>query len=212
MADREVLVQASNILMACRKNPNKHGFELIDSKTELALMKAIEDNGFFESRDICETSSLVLQPIPYVLIFGPNNTIFSYLRGENIQHYGEARLFGKHSIGLGGHITKDDAPDYIKKCIEREVMQEEAILLGACLKPILIGTLMADDKPVDTVHFGLIYKIHTNAMVKPNESSIASGRMIPIKEIMSNPNRNQMYETWSRILIGHLPAIQNFNP
>src|SRR3989344_6069848 len=144
MADREVLVQASNILMACRKNPNKHGFELIESKTELALMKAIEGNGFFESRDICETSSLVLQPIPYVLVFGLNNTIFSYVRAENIQDYGEAKLFGKHSIGLGGHIMREDAPDYLRGNIRREVMKEE-VILGSHTDPIFVGTLMADD-------------------------------------------------------------------
>ena len=71
---------------------------------------------------------------------------------------------------------------------------------------------MAHDEAVDTVHFGLVYKMHTDTIVKPNESSIKYGRMIGIAEIMNDPNRNQKYETWSRILVDYLPAIQSFNP
>ena len=36
------------------------------------------NNGFFQSRYDCENDDLVLQPIPYVIVFGPKKTVFSY--------------------------------------------------------------------------------------------------------------------------------------
>ena len=68
---------------------------------------------------------------------------------------------------------------------------------------------MAYDKEVDRVHFGLVFKRHTEKGVVPAEKSISSGRMISIDEVMNDPNSMQQYETWSRVLIPHLVEIYN---
>jgi len=197
--DRIVLVEVAETLMKHRKK--KEGFEFLDCDKALELFKDIED-GFFQSRYDCEDDNLILQPIPYVLVFGNKDDIFTYIRAKDIKDYGDERLFGKHSIGLGGHILESDGPDYINGCLEREVMQEEVEIQGNYTEPRLRGTLMAYDKPVDTVHFGLIYSINVDGNVKVKESSIISGRMMAIKEL--SKDNSEKYETWTKVLIPYL--------
>ncbi len=211
--NKDVLVQDANVLNAHRET--KDGFELMTLEKAEALFRDAE-NGFFHNRYDCEEDTLVLQVIPYVVMFGPDETVFTYVRAADIENFGEKRLFGKHSIGVGGHITKKDGPkDYIRNGLEREVMREETKIVkkgimdvpGTYTEPQLVGTLMAYDKPVDRVHFGLVYAIHVDGTVEPKEDSIISGKMIPIEELMQDPEYSEKYETWSRMLIPHLQEI-----
>ena len=67
--DRLVLVQDALILN--RHCHQKAGFEFIVEEEAAALFKDIE-RGFFQSRYDCEFDELILQIIPYVILFGPN--------------------------------------------------------------------------------------------------------------------------------------------
>ena len=200
--DRMVLVEDAKLLKSFRKNET--GFEFADEKTE-ALIRECARKGFFHSRYDCEDDELVLQFLPYVLLFRDDKTVFCYSRSKDIKTYGEKKLFGKRSIGVGGHIIPPDGPFYLQKCIEREVIEEEVEIEGDYSEPRLVGTLFAKNRPVDKVHFGLIYKIHLKGDVRPNEKSITGGKMIPIKELEKAGKRN--FETWSSILAPHLNAI-----
>jgi len=64
---------------------------------------------------------LLLQFVPYVLLFGPNRTVFSYTRASNISEYGEPRLFAKKALGISGHIAKGHSPNYLDNCLKRKV-------------------------------------------------------------------------------------------
>jgi len=203
-----VLVHDAKILSGYRTA--REGFEFLSIEKSKELFKEIE-NGFFQSRYDCEFDRLILQLIPYVVFLGPNNTIFAYVRANNIKDYGDARLFGKHSIGVGGHICKTDGPNFIQKNIEREVFDEEIEIDGNFSGPKFIGTLLQYDKPVDQVHFGLIFVIKTDGSVKPKESALVTGKMIPIEEILADPDKDQKYETWSKALLSHLHRLQNEN-
>ncbi len=207
--DRLVLVQDAHVLN--RHRTTTTGFEFFSEEMIPSLFKDIE-NGFFQSRYDCEFDELILQIIPYVIVFGPERQVFSYVRASNIKDYGDRRLFGKHSIGLGGHIRKNDGPHYLETCLEREVLQEEISITGFHSPPKLVGTLMAYDRPVDRVHFGVIYTIHTNGSVQPNESSLVSGKMLSLEELLKDPEQDQKYETWSRILIPFLPELYQRGP
>ncbi len=201
--DRLVLVQGAGVLTAHRKN--RDSFEFITEETALKLKWDIE-NGFFQSRYDCEFDTEVLQPIPYIVLYGPDGTVFSYVRAENIQDYGDERLFGKHSVGVGGHIIQSDGPRYVERCLEREVT-EEVEIRGNITKPKLVGTLMAYDNEVDRVHFGLIFTMLTDGSVTPKESSFVSGKMMDINELIVDPNYTKKYETWSRILIPYIKKL-----
>ncbi len=200
--DREVLVHDANILNKFRKT--RDGFEPIEERTGRTLINEIESNGFFHSRYDCETDEEVLQVIPYVLLFDEKNRIFTYERAQNIKDYGDERLFKKYSIGLGGHITRKDGPNFIETCLKREVMEEEVKIEGTYSKPGLVGTMMAYDSEVDRVHFGLIYSVNIKGRIKSNESSITSFEMRSVEELMENIGP---FETWSKKLIPYLRLL-----
>ena len=198
---RIVLVQDAELLRRHRRTPN--GFEFLDEGDAQQLFRDVA-NGFFHFRYDCEDDELTLQPIPYVVFFGKDRTVFSYIRAENLKDYGDKRLFGKHSIGVGGHVIKEDGPDYLKRCLEREVFDEEVRIEGESLPPKFVGTLFATDKPVDRVHFGLIYAVHTTGRVIPNEAALVHGEMVPLDEMRVGYHEGSETETWTRILMPHL--------
>ena len=196
--DRDVLVVPARELTCLRREP--FGFEPC---SDASVFLSVLESGFYLSRYDCEDDELLLQPIPYGIVFGPDGTVFSYVRAESIEDYGDERLFGKHSIGVGGHINRVDFGD-ASSCFERE-LAEEVRCDGEFKSPTFLGTLVADDTPVDRVHFGLIYGVHATGPVSPNESSVASGRLTPLNSVVSQ--QNGLYETWSRLLVPHLPAL-----
>ena len=195
-----VLVQDAKSL----KKINSGGFKPLNESQSAKLSSLIQE-GFFHSRYDCESDEEVLQIIPYVLVFDNKNKVFSYVRAGNISDYGDHRLYGKHSIGVGGHILGTDGPDYLKNGLRRE-LREEINLVGAESEPKLYGTLVSREDAVSKVHFGLVYSLHCDS-VSPRESSLLSGRTVPIEELMADTDAGKKYEVWSRILIDHLPTL-----
>ena len=200
---RIVLVEDANTLRSFRHF--SEGFEPIREDDAKKLIGALR-NGFFHSRYDCEEDELVLQGIPYTIVFNKKGEVFSYVRTDNPKDFGDARLLGKHSIGLGGHVNKTDGPNYIERCLEREVTIEEAKFLGDIGEPKLVGTLFARDKPVDRVHFGLIYTLFTDGEAVSNEPSITHTEFVPLDKMVSG-FRGYETETWSKILIPHLESL-----
>lgn len=203
--ERTVLVHEAEALKKFRTQDE--GFEFIDEEKAAALLREIETRGFFHSRHDCETDLLVLQPIPYVLLFGPGNTVFTYRRATDRRNYGEQRLFNKHSVGVGGHIIHSDGPHYVEGCIGREIL-EEVTVRKMVHGPHFVGTLFQNDRPVDRVHFGIIYAMLTDGNVFPKESSITEGsfqRFSVLEQIIAQ--KPDTYETWSKVLIPHLAAL-----
>ncbi len=203
--DRLVLVQSREELLKYRKKEFDLEYMSLD---EAAPLFDLINNGFFHSRYDCEDDKLVLQPICYVLWFDDYENVFSYVRADNIVDYGERKLFGKHSIGIGGHMSVEDGLDYIKNSHERENWEEIA-KMKSYKNSTFIGTLMANDKPVDEVHFGLIFKNYLKSPIDKTEASIKSGRMLNIKDLMKDSDYKKKYETWSWRLIPHLLEIYN---
>lgn len=198
---KHVLVHDARVLRSFRQSFT--GFELISPKKLEGLIREIEENGFFHLRYDCEDDSEILQVIPYTVVFGPDKSVFAYVRSKNIEEYGDKRLFGKHSIGFGGHIIKEDGPNYVLKCQGRE-FGEEVTVEGELSNPLLVGTLFSDEQPVDRVHLGLVYITHLDGSIKPNEESCKSFK----KEFFDSlPGKFDYFETWSRILIPHLPKL-----
>ncbi|MFA5993302.1 MAG: 2'-deoxycytidine 5'-triphosphate deaminase [Candidatus Pacearchaeota archaeon] len=198
---RDILVHDARVLRGFRKT--EQGFEVIDPEMAERFRREVETNGFFHSRYDCEGDEEVLQVIPYVLVFDTRK-VFAYVRATDIEVYGDRRLFGKHSIGLGGHVNRGDGPNYLRSCLERQVMKEEVAIDGTFSTPKFVGTIVASDTPVDKVHFGAVYKTHIAGTIRANEKSITSFGMRSFEELSREPG---LYETWSKILIPELPRI-----
>ncbi|UZE94044.1 MAG: 2'-deoxycytidine 5'-triphosphate deaminase [Candidatus Pacearchaeota archaeon] len=208
--NRKVLALPKRELLEFRDS--KEGFEIITPTKAKNLEKLVQAAPMFSLRYDCEEDQEILQIVPYVLIFRKDNNkdeVFYYVRTKDIKAYGDSRLFGKYSIGVGGHINESDRPDYLLNCVKREVHEEEVKFEKQSSEPVLVGTLMASEKPVDRVHFGFIYAIQTDGNVRPKESSIVKSDFIPI-DILKEISYEYNYETWSKILIPHLPEIKDF--
>lgn len=197
MLDKSVLVQDARVFSG-------DGFQLVSPSDAVHLFEQIK-TGFFHSRYDCEDDELIVQPIPYTIVYGPHNTAFSYVRAKDIADYGDPRLFGKHSIGLGGHVIRSDARDYISNALARE-LREEVTITGNCSSPHFVGTILAKDVPVDRVHLGLVYVAKTDGDVHLHEKSIISGRLVSLEVLMGDSL--EYYETWSRILIPRLSELR----
>ncbi|MBN1792323.1 2'-deoxycytidine 5'-triphosphate deaminase [Candidatus Woesearchaeota archaeon] len=199
--NRDVLVQDALLLQDLRRTKGS-SFQLLRA-SGLASIDYLARGGFFHSRYDCETDETVLQMIPYFVVFGRDDKVFSYLRAANIKKFGETRLFNKRSIGIGGHIQRGDGPDYIAQGLERE-LREEVIVKGKLSTPRLAGILIDRTKPVDRVHAGLVFVAYTNGSVRPRENSLKSGGMITIRSLEERKRYYRQCETWTKRLVPHL--------
>ena len=84
-----------------------HGLcPLTNAKFEERFLQPAREKGFFMERRYAEAHPNYKQPIPYVAII-KNDSVLCLTR---LDKQGEARLHGKKSIGVGGHINPCDAP------------------------------------------------------------------------------------------------------
>ena len=164
------------------------------------------NGGFFQSRYDCEDDPLLLQFIPYLVLFGPNRTVFVYTRAKDIIKYGEPQLFGKKSFGLSGHIAKEHGPNYIDTCLQEKVLSE-VVINGALLSRMWLGALFTDESTVDRKHLGLIHAAYVAGDVKDSVSAITNSGFVNIKELVSNSELLSEYENWSKTLIAYLERM-----
>jgi predicted NUDIX family phosphoesterase len=206
------LVQDVLRVAACRSRPE--GFEFFTPATRQTLASCIHD-GFFQVRDEIEDDDLLLQPIPYVIIVGTGNKVFAYRRAEDIRKYTEPKLFGKWSIGVGGHIGEGDKPDYMGNALRRSVA-EEVRFARSHTPPELVGSLIMRDLPVDRVHLGLVHLTYTTGDVQPRSKGLTQSRLVPMDYLLQDVHAKDAkgeykYESWSRALIPLLPGIVRGN-
>jgi predicted NUDIX family phosphoesterase len=145
------------------------------------------------------------QLIPYVLFrhTTPEGvvTLFQYTRGKG---QGEARLHSKRSVGIGGHISSDDAAvtaaanlSVYDEGMRRELSEEVHINTG--YESQLAGLINDDLTEVGKVHLGVvhIFDVATPA-VAPREADICDAGFRPVSELLAELDR---FETWSKICL-----------
>jgi len=150
------------------------------------------------------------QPIGYTFIVNPGERkVFVYERSSSDQDYGERRLQGKLSMGVGGHIEPmDGAKNSIYESMLREV-GEEVEIVGHVLNIHMFGYINDDEDDVGKVHFGVAYIVETNATeVRPRDSEMKKGMLVSVDELESMVESSEAeLEGWSRI---GLPAIKQY--
>lgn len=153
-------------------------------------------HGVFRPRHSMERDPSWKQIIPY-LIVRHASWLFLFQRSAA---GGEARLHGKYSIGLGGHINRGDvegADDIVAASLQREL--EEELVIHGSWRARLVGVLNDDTNPVGQVHFGLVHVVEVDGpAVRVRGSEALSGRLADQKEVLSL--RDQM-ETWSQLIL-----------
>ncbi len=126
--------------------------------------------------------------------------IFNYLRGGGV---GEARLRAKRSVGVGGHISLEDAEavnhigDVYREGLERELAEEVAI--DTPYSAQAVGLINDDETEVGKVHLGVVHLFDVEApKVHPREDDLAEAGFLPVADILADLDH---YESWSQIVM-----------
>lgn len=158
----------------------------------------------YRPRGAMEEDPNYKQLIPYVLLRCTDAAgvvhVFSYTRGGG---GGEKRLHAKRSVGVGGHISTEDATHdnaaddegLYRRGLERELAEE--VNLGANYREQLVGLINDDETPVGKVHLGVVHVFELEEpSVTSAEAELAEGQFLPIDQILAEIDA---YESWSQI-------------
>jgi predicted NUDIX family phosphoesterase len=142
------------------------------------------------------------QLIPYVIFRHTSAegvvSIFQYTRGKG---QGEKRLHAKRSIGVGGHISRDDAgavgSQPYDEGLRREL--EEEVSIETPYQDARIGLINDDETEVGRVHLGIVHIFDVEAPnVFPREDDICETGFRPVAELLA---QREQFETWSKICL-----------
>ncbi len=170
-----------------------HGF--MADRAE-AFLDVIAHHSAFRPRAVVENDPSLKQIIPYLMVRCRDQLFLFQRSGAG----GEARLHGKYSIGVGGHINRSDvdgAADIVVEGLRRE-LDEELVLEGPW-SARLVGVLNDDSNAVGQVHFGLVHVVEVDhPTVKVRESKTLTGRLAESEEVRGLRDR---METWSQLIL-----------
>lgn len=160
-----------------------------------ALVDTIINEHEFLPRPEAEEDPAYKQIIPYVVL-RQGDKIFTTRR---LNKGGEARLHGKVSIGIGGHINPVDETSKEKvlmRGLERELDEEVSIEKRGELVPV--GVINNDTNDVGSVHLGLCFTMEVQGEVKVKETEKLEGLWLTMPELMGYWDN---MEEWTQIAI-----------
>ena len=153
----------------------------------------------YRPRGDVETDPSFKQLIPYVVIQCAGE-LFHYTRGASGT---ETRLRALRSVGLGGHITKEDGPpaaDPYRAGMLRELAEEVEIQGPWTERPF--GFIYDGRTPVGQVHIGIVHLIELEEpLVWPREAAIDEAGFAPVRDLL---RRRDEFETWSQFVLERL--------
>jgi predicted NUDIX family phosphoesterase len=163
------------------------------------LRDAVARHGRYLERPIAEEAPAWKQLIPYVVVRLDADTFLM----ERTDAGGDARLHGKASIGVGGHLNPvDHGKDPLMAGLARE--WDEEIETAWLPEFELVGLLNDDSNPVGAVHLGVVFTVAANGPIHVRETEKLSGRMASPAEVAEAWPR---LETWSRLVAVELLGL-----
>jgi predicted NUDIX family phosphoesterase len=159
----------------------------------------------YRPRSAMEQDPSFKQLIPYVIFhhrdLAGQTRLFQYTRGKG---QGESRLHAKRSVGIGGHISADDAAQQsaYDEGMRREL--DEEVVIETPYRAKLVGLINDDETEVGRVHLGVVHVLDVEQpAVRPRESEIIEAGFRPVPELLADLPR---FETWSQICLKALFA------
>ena len=185
------------------------------AESDQVLAARFNQLGTFAPRDQVETDESLRQVIPYLLLRHGGGGYFTYRR---LPSGGEARLFDRYSLGVGGHINDERihiglgyshavlAPNLIAEGLQRE-LAEELVLpeTGGLGRLSIHGFLALDETPVDRVHVGLVVRVDVPEALSHDchireTDRLESAGWLTVAEL-ERLRQTVTFEGWSRTLI-----------
>jgi predicted NUDIX family phosphoesterase len=162
------------------------GVREADAGALAVLRHAVATHGRYLDRPLAEDDPSHKQLIPYVVVRDGSQVFLM----ERTDAGGDARLHGKATIGVGGHLDPvDEGEDALMAGLRREWVEE----LEADWEPQfkLVGLLNDDSNPVGAVHLGVVFTVE------------ADGRAVAVREhdklAGHFAERSRVAETWDRL-------------
>lgn len=157
------------------------------------LLEIIRNEHEYMPRAEAEEQPAFKQIIPYVIL-RQGDKIFVTRR---LNKGGEARLHGKISIGVGGHINPvDEQGDMLMKGLWREIHEE--VELHSHGELCSCGFINDDSNSVGSVHLGACFTLETEGAVKVKETEKLEGLWMTLPELKENYD---YMETWTQIAL-----------
>ncbi len=158
----------------------------------------------FRRRGDMESDPSFKQLIPYVILRHTDADgrphLFTYTRGNG---QGESRLHAKRSIGIGGHISEEDASggsDPYLAGMRREL--DEEVTIGAAYTERRVGLIYDPTTEVGRVHLGVVHLLElTEPLVEPNEDDISATAFVGLDRLRTD---RDSLEVWSRLCLDSL--------
>ncbi len=174
-----------------------HGFR---SFSETYLRALLDPRYFsFRPRGEVESDPSFKQLIPYVVL-RCRGEIFHYTRGSAGT---ETRLQALRSIGIGGHISEEDAmpaADPYRAGMLRELNEE--VEIDSPYTEHCLGFIYDGSTPVGKVHLGVVHLIDLEEpLAWPREEAIDDAGFAPLAELMRHRDE---FETWSQFALEEL--------
>jgi predicted NUDIX family phosphoesterase len=159
-----------------------------------AFLALVAEHGRFEPRAAMEADPGFKQIIPYLVLRDGQD----YFLMRRSRAGGDARLFDRWSIGVGGHLDPGD--EDIAGGLRREWHEE----LVADFEPAFTPYALLNDDTTDVgaVHLGVVVLADTDGRpVRVRETDKLSGAFASAAEVAA---RIDHLETWSRIVFDAL--------
>jgi predicted NUDIX family phosphoesterase len=176
------------------------GIRAADDSELQALRDAVREHGRYVPRPVAEVDPGLKQLIPYVVVRQDREMFLM----ERSSAGGDARLHGKASIGVGGHLNPvDQGEDPLLDGMRREWSEE----LIAEFEPAfrLVGFLNDDSNPVGSVHLGVVFTVEADGhAVSVREHEKLTGRFATTDEVLHAWER---LETWSQLTFTALSQV-----
>jgi predicted NUDIX family phosphoesterase len=171
-----------------------HGFRPLEPTHDI---QAIEDAIVFIDRPLAEIDPSQKQIIPYAVVCR-GSEVFTV---ERLTGGGEARLHGKVSIGIGGHINPPDGDgvdSLIRVTFQRELTEE--LRMSPIESARVCGFINDDSQPVGQVHLGVVFRVDLalDGEASVREEDALQGGFMRWRRL--EPLRPRM-ETWSAFVL-----------
>ena len=177
-----------------------HGVRAADEVVLAHLRSAVAREGRYLERTVAETDPSFKQLIPYVIVRDGDAVLLMHRTDAG----GDARLHGRASIGVGGHLNPvDDGADALMAGLRREWDEELAAPWDPEFR--LVGLLNDDTNPVGSVHLGVVFTVEAEGRpVEVRERHKLIGSFVAPAAVAASWDR---LETWSQLVARSLFGI-----
>lgn len=193
----EVLTVARKILYP---NGAHYGLRRLREEALKKVLETILEHAQFLPRYLVEENPKIKQIIPY-LVFRHKKKVFLMQR---LSSHTDKRLADQFSLGIGGHIKKDEfSGNDIFAWAKREFEEEVAYQGDFIIAPM--GLLNDDTASVHVVHAGLVLQLVGNSPKIKVRGEHKNGHLATLKECEKYYDR---MENWSQIVFEELKKGQ----